>query len=522
MPVDLNGIKYGNLLEKDYDKALKLSNRYSFINANLFPMLSKEEQTLLMGFQDVCRKNKKNVDENLDDIYKAIPAFGAEGMVQRLNEWKGVPGSAKHQMLLNFALDPLSPELELGMTASGILAGNSLYHNPDRNDYQEKALTELYAGTKVGSLGMTEMERGSDAVNMLTKINLHDDGSVTYNGTKIYNTNGAVADYISTYGVTDISEPRRTMMFTLFERNDPGIEIERLSIPAAPGVGIAKVNFNNVTVSAERVLAGPGEGYKRLFRGLTPERIAIIGGSIAGLWNALAHGILFTQVRHQFHKPLFKHQAISNVIADLYAKTAAYTSFAFQVADMYDKRVGHKIHKGEKPDPMDEGFVAIMAAQGKYLTAKLAHEAAYEIVQTMGGRGAISEAGSNNIINRLENSSRIQEVIGGHRNIQLMIIQSGLKATTAMALGGADKKGKKNNAKIEQEVTEAMVERAKKLLATEPVPDEAKAQLEGVLAKLAAAAESKNDIELKAYAGALPKVLAGASKAAYKAKKEAQ
>ena len=113
-----------------------------------------------------------------------------------------------------------------------------------------------------------------------------------------------MADYFSTYGVTDISNPRRTMMLTLFERGDEGLSTERLNIPAAPGVGIAKVMYDNVTVPADRMVAPPGEGYKRLFRGLTPERIAIIGGDVAGLWNGLAHGIIFAQTRYQFGKKL--------------------------------------------------------------------------------------------------------------------------------------------------------------------------------------------------------------------------
>ncbi len=525
MPIPLNKIEYGNLLEKNYESALKLRNRYSFINANIFPILSDDEKDLLTHFQKVCRKNKRFVEKQTDDVYPTFEKFGKEHMVQRLNTYDGIKGSAKHQMLLNFAYDPLSPEIELAITASGILAGNALYHNPKRTDFQEKALEELYAGTKVGSLGMTEMERGSDAVNMLTEAELQDDGSVIYNGTKIYNTNGAVADYIMTYGVTDISAPRRSMMFTCFERENDGIDIKRLHIPAAPGVGIAKVDFNDAHSPADHIMAPPGEGYRRLFRGLTPERIAIIGGGIAGLWNAIAHGIIFAQTRYQFGKRLFKYQGISHVLGDLYARAAAFTSFAFNIADMYDKRVGHKIHAGEKPDPMDEQYIAILAAQGKYLTALLAHKAAYEVVQTMGGRGAIDEPGSSNVINRLENLSRIQEVIGGHRNIQMMIINAGLKGTTAMAgIGGNKKRAKKYKQKRDKKVMDAMIKRANDLLEAdaEYIPDGTQAKLEKALKNFQEAKENNIKTEIIAYSKAIPRALKAASKAAYKAKKKAK
>ncbi len=159
---------------------------------------------------------------------------------------------------------------------------------------------------------------------------------------------------LGTYGVTDITDPRGSMMLTLFARGDEGLSTERLQIPAAQGVGIAKVNYDHVMVPADRMIAPPGEGYKRLFRGLTPERVSIIGGSLGMIWSALAHGVIYSQLRNQFGKPIFNYQGISHVLGDIYSKAAAYTAFGFQIAEFYDKKIGEKIHSGEKPDPLDE------------------------------------------------------------------------------------------------------------------------------------------------------------------------
>ena len=95
----------------------------------------------------------------------------------------------------NSCATELSPEVDLAVIASGILVGNSLFHNPKRSDTQNQALDEIYKGLKIGGIGITEMERGSDSVNMRTVGSIDADGSITYNGTKIYTTNGAVADY---------------------------------------------------------------------------------------------------------------------------------------------------------------------------------------------------------------------------------------------------------------------------------------------------------------------------------------
>ncbi len=519
MPIKLDDVPYTNLLEKNYEKALSLSNRYSFVNSNILPMLTKEESELFTGFQDVCKNLNSKL--NLNDVYNVFPDLGEKNMLQRMNTYNGIEGSCKTHFLLDMALSGWAPELNLATAASAVLVGNSLYHNPKRNDLQERALNEIYAGTKIGGLGITELEHGSDAVNMKTQASIAENGDITYNGTKIYTTNGAVADYFSTYGVTDISNPRRTMMLTLFKRGDEGLKSERLRISGAHGVGIGKITYDNVTVPQDRMLAAPGEGYKRLFRGLTPERFAITTGILGGLWGALASGTIFAQTRFQFGKTLFKYQGISNVLSDIYSKLAAYTAFALQVANFYDQKIGSKINKGETPNPLDEGTVAVMASQAKYLTAKLSHYATYEIAQIFGGRGTINEPGSNNIVNRGENLTRIMEVIGGHRNIQLMIIEMGLKMSTAMSIGGNIKKAKRQEKKSKDKLIQIFITRAEKILSEDKdfLPETEKLTLTNALSKLKAAIESNNDIEAEAYSKVLPKLLSKAGKAVYLAKK---
>ena len=89
-------------------------------------------------------------------------------MIQRMNPWDDIKGNCRHQLLLSLCATELSPEVDLAVTASGILVGNSLFHNPKRSDTQNQALDEIYKGLKIGGIGITEMERGSDSVNMRT------------------------------------------------------------------------------------------------------------------------------------------------------------------------------------------------------------------------------------------------------------------------------------------------------------------------------------------------------------------
>jgi alkylation response protein AidB-like acyl-CoA dehydrogenase len=437
-----------------------------------------------------------------------------------MNPFDGFEGSTKHQMLLSIAMVQIGSEIDKAVVPSGILMGNSLFHNPKRSEIQQRALEQIWRGEKIGGICITEPERGSDAVNMQMQAKIADDGTITYNGTKVYTTNGAVADYLTCYGVTDESDPRRSMMLTLFRRGDPGLKTERLSIPSIPTLGVAKVIYENATVPADRMVAPPGEGYRRLFRGLTPERIAILSSGVGDIWGSLASGVIFSQIRYQFGSSLFKYQGITRVLCDLYARAASYTAFAFQIADMYDRKIGFKIHRGETPDAVDESTLAVMAAQGKYLGAKLNHEAAYEVCQIMGGRGTLAERETNNGIARGEIMTDIGEIVGGARNVQMMIMEMGMRGTSAMSLTPFIDKAEKVQQKENQYLTEMMLQKAEKML-SEPAQvekmGETKIQLDTVVKKLKTAVEQNNRIEIGAYSKALPFALTAAGKAIYKA-----
>jgi len=509
---------YSKLMEDEYEDACSLKNRYSFLNANLFPMLSKEEQDVFTDMQEKLSKFQKDV-KAIKDVYEIFPKLGENYLLQRLNPYKGMEGNTKLQLLLALCTAQLSPEVDMAMAASAILGGNALCHVTEPNDVILKAIDEIFTGKKIACIGITEMDRGSDAVNQECMSKINEDGSLTMNGTKIYTTNGPKADYFVAYGVTDLIDPRRSMTQGLFTR-EHGVKTSRLCIPAAPLVHIGKTYFDNVTCPKEYVLAGPGLGYKRLFEGLVPERLTIIGSSLGSAWTALATASIFTQMRFQFGKPLFSYQGISHVMADLFSRISAYTSFAFQSAGFYEKKIAEVKRAGQVPNKMDESYAAVLASQGKYLTAKIAHETAYEMVQVMGGRGALDEPGSSVIINKVENLTRISEVVGGHRNVQLMIVQGALAAASQMNIGRQMKKlGKKEIAKAEVRA-KLMIEKAGALLASKDQLGDAGDVLEKAKSEFEAAVASGDAKKAEFFGKSLGKALAEAGKALYKAQKQ--
>jgi butyryl-CoA dehydrogenase len=396
---------------------ITLENVFKIFNSIIFPMLNAEEIEYCNALQDFCLELDPKIDKS-KDVYELFPELGKHGYMQRINKWNGfTPFGMKKEILLGTHLSLLDPQLELARLASGILCGNPTFHyysHGGSGNTIQKVQDELISGQKIGCIGITEPERGSDAVNMTT-VATKDGDYVIYNGEKVYTTNGPKADYFCTYGVYDTTNPRDTMVQAMIKR-EFGVRAERLKINSVPRVHIAHTYFENTKIPNDYILADDGQGYKRLFEGLVPERLGIMGSCIGICWAGLIYGILYTNLRKQFGKPVIRYQGVGYGLADLFTKSTAATSLAFQAATIYDE----KILFADTPSKEAEKWVAGISSQGKYLTAKLTHEICYEVQQHMGGIGLTD----NTPVDELADISKVEEVIGGTRNIQLLLIQS--------------------------------------------------------------------------------------------------
>ncbi|UCC18232.1 MAG: acyl-CoA dehydrogenase [Promethearchaeota archaeon] len=404
---------------------MSLENVFKIFNDNVFPMLNEEERNYCKELQEFCLDLNPKIDKS-KDVYGLLPELGKHGYIQRINPWKEFkPFGMKSEILLGTHISLLDPQLELSRVASGILCGNPTFHyyeHGGESNIPMKVQDELLSGQKIGCIGITEPERGSDAVNMTTKCTKTDDG-VIYNGEKVYTTNGAIADYFACYGVYDEANPRDTMVQAIIAR-EFGVKTERLKINSVPRVQISHTILDNVLVPKEYILADNGLGYKRLFEGLVPERLSIMGSGVGICWAGLIYGIIYTNLRKQFGKPVIRYQGVGYGLADLLTKTNAATALALQAATVYDERILFT----EKPSKEAEKWVAAISSQGKYYLAKLTHEVCYEVQQHMGGVSVTD----NTPVDELCDVSKIEEVIGGARNIQLLLIQSQIQRYTGL------------------------------------------------------------------------------------------
>lgn len=401
---------------------MNLKNRNKFIDNNLISVLKPDHFNFLRKTQRFYERfeSKNNITHD-EDFYDWIPIMGKEGLISRVTRFEDIglnydPYGITIEFLRILATDLFDPQMAMGMGAS-VLAINPLTLHHENVDIRLKALKELVTGEKIGCCCITEPERGSDAVHMLTTCDENEDGSYTINGQKIYQTNGPKADWAIVYACAE-KDNGNTMAQFLVNSSWEGWNVERVNIPWTPRIFIGKESFENLKVPKEYVLGPPGMGRDHLFEGLNLERLGIVALNLAEAWNAISHAVIYVNMRKQFNQEILKFQGVGFPLSDLWAKTMNLTLAFLYIAQIVDE----KIEKGTLTKEFNLALVA-SASQLKSQSAKLSERVCYECANLMGGAGACD----NTLMHDLLGISRIQEMGGGTRQIQQYIMSLSLR-----------------------------------------------------------------------------------------------
>ncbi len=399
-----------NILDDEIREKLVTRNIYEIFNNFIIPLITKEEQEFLRELEDFLIKEVEPKINLNNDVYELFPIIAKGNYMQRLNQYGDSERyGMRYEILLAMAISIIDPELDLARVVSGVIFANPLFQF-GKNEHQLEILDDVMAGKKIGCICITEKYHGSDAVNMETQIEEKED-HVIVNGEKLYTTNGTVADYFLVYGVSSPYDPRGSMYQVIAERRFEGLETHRIGVQSIPRVQIGQTIFNNVKIPEENILGTRGQGYNNLFSGLVAERDAIIGSSLGISWLTAITALIYTNCRVQFGRPLYDFQAVSFPITQLFTELMAATEFGFKAASEYRKTLEHSDLKFIK-------YNAAFSSGTKFLASNLAHKISYETQQLCGG---IAFTDNLRIDKALE-VSKVQEIIGGARNIQLYLV----------------------------------------------------------------------------------------------------
>jgi isovaleryl-CoA dehydrogenase len=299
-------------------------------------------------------------------------------------------------------------EISRGSAAVGLSYGahsNLCVNQIHRNGTQEQKrryLPKLVSGEHVGALAMSEPNSGSDVVSMRTRADRRGDRYVL-NGSKMWITNGPVAETFVIYAKTDPTAGSRGITAFIVEKSFQGFsQAQKLDKLGMRGSDTSELVFEDCEVPEENVLGAVGNGVNVLMSGLDYERVVLAAGPLGIMQACMDVVVPYLHDRKQFGRPIGQFQIMQAKIADMYVTMNAAKAYVYAVAKA-----------------CDDGRTTREDAAGAILyAAERATWMALEAIQCLGGNGYINEFPTG----RLLRDAKLYEIGAGTSEIRRMLI----------------------------------------------------------------------------------------------------
>lgn len=287
------------------------------------------------------------------------------------------------------------------LSAHTSLAGWPLYKF-GTEEQKQKYLKPMALGEKIGAYGLTEPGSGSDAGAMKTSARLDGDHYVL-NGSKIFITNGGVADIYVVFALTEPASKQKGTTAFIVEKDTPGFSIgkkeKKLGIRSSP---TTEIIFQDCKVPKENVLGKVGEGFKIAMMTLDGGRNGIAAQAVGIAQGALDAAVAYSKQRHQFGKPIAAQQGISFKLADMATNVEAARLLTYQAA----WRESEGLPYGKE------------SAMSKLFAGDTAMKVTTEAVQVFGGYGYTKDYP----VERFMRDAKITQIYEGTQEIQRLVI----------------------------------------------------------------------------------------------------
>ena len=190
----------------------------------------------------------------------------------------------------------------------------------------------LTTGHKVGAFALTEPNAGSDASKGQTEAKLEGDHYVM-NGSKIFITNGYVADVFVVFAMTDKTKGTKGISAFIVESSFPGFSVGKHEVKMGlHGSPTAEIVFTDCIVPKENMLGKEGKGFSIAMQTLDGGRIGIAAQALGIAEGALNEAKEYTKGRVQFGKPISKFQNTQFTFADMEMGCEAGRLLTYQAA----------------------------------------------------------------------------------------------------------------------------------------------------------------------------------------------
>jgi alkylation response protein AidB-like acyl-CoA dehydrogenase len=182
-------------------------------------------------------------------------------------------------------------------------------------------LPGLCDGSLIGGNAMSEPDSGSDAYALRTTAEKKGDRYIL-NGSKIFVTNGPVADLVVAYASTDRSRGANGISAFLVEKSAPGLvvakKLDKMGIRTSP---MAELFFDNCEVPTDSLLGREGAGPSLFTHSMNWERGCILSGAVGAMQRLLEKCVRYAKERKQFGQSIAKFQLVSSKLVDMKLRT---------------------------------------------------------------------------------------------------------------------------------------------------------------------------------------------------------
>jgi len=277
-------------------------------------------------------------------------------------------------------------------------------------EQKQQFLIPLAKGDKLGVFALTEANAGSDAHGV--EMNAYLDGDEwVLNGSKIFATNGGIAEVLLVVTKTGEKGKRPELTIFIVDTNTPGYSVgvreDKLGVRAS---NTSELVFQDVRIPKENVLGGVGQGFRLGLQILDYGRILMAAQCVGLGQAALEASIKYANERIQFGKPIGRFQGVQWKIADMGVAVECSRLLTYKAAWMRDNGIPY-------------GLVSSMA---KLKASEAAMEAAHDAIQIHGAYGLMKAYP----VERYFRDAKMAEIYEGTSEIQRMVIANHLLRMT--------------------------------------------------------------------------------------------
>ncbi len=280
------------------------------------------------------------------------------------------------------------------------------------DEQKDRFFGRMSSGDKVNAFSLTESNYGSESAAIQTKAVLDGDHYVV-NGTKIFVTNGDIADFILVFVRTGEGERYRGLSALIVEKDStPGFSVgkheDKLGLR---GSDLAELIFEDAKVAKDNLLGNPGKGWDILVTGGADMRAYGPGAMAVGLaQGALDYAVSYARQRVQFGGPLSGLQAIRFMLADMSIQIEAARALIYRTTALMDSGSDEK------------GLRSRLVSSSKCFASDVAMRVTTDAVQILGGYGVMKEYP----VERMMRDAKMIQIFDGSNQIQRVIVAKNL------------------------------------------------------------------------------------------------